>query len=118
MRLNELNRAPASVPFSFGIFAERNGSDAGPAIASLAIEVAFDDGGSWQPFTLDNSTDRWIAMVNHPARGYVSLRAKASDTDVTPSNKPPSGPAPSNRSTRFQCYGRVPSGHGTGEARA
>lgn len=82
MTLDDLNRAPAGAPFTFSVFAERNGSDPTPRLASLAVEASFDDGVTWQNVALERRTEHWVATLEHPAGdGYVSLRARAEDAD-------------------------------------
>jgi hypothetical protein len=82
MALDDLNRAPSGGPFTFRVFAERNGSGSGPQLSSLTVEASFDDGATWQPVALKRRTGQWIATLDHPAgHGYVSLRATAEDAD-------------------------------------
>jgi hypothetical protein len=82
MTLDDLNRAPAGGPFRFAVFAERNGSDPTPLLASLTVEASFDDGATWRDVALERRADRWVAALEHPAGdGYVSLRAEAEDVD-------------------------------------
>jgi hypothetical protein len=67
------NTAPGNEEFAIPVEVERQAGSA--AVASLAVEVSYDDGASWQPAPVTAGK----ARVRHPASGYVSLRAKAAD---------------------------------------
>jgi subtilisin family serine protease len=71
------NRAPGGTAFRFP--ATVNGS--GARVTSLAVDVSYDDGRTWTPATVTRSGVRWSVAVNHPATGYASLRAKATDAN-------------------------------------
>jgi subtilisin family serine protease len=76
--LDEYNTAPAngilSVPV---VVAAQPGADPG-TLTSRTVEASFDDGATWKPVRLKDGA----ALVPHPAGGgFVSLRAKAADSD-------------------------------------
>jgi hypothetical protein len=70
------NRAPGGTAFTFP--AAVGGS--GAAVTALAVDVSYDDGRTWTSAAVTRSGDRWTVAVTHPASGYASLRAKATDT--------------------------------------
>jgi hypothetical protein len=44
--------------------------------------VSYDDGTNWKTVELVSmGHDEWLAILNHPAGGYVSLRANATFAD-------------------------------------
>ena len=47
-------------------------------LASLSVEVSFDDGGTWAPAAVDGMA---LSITGPSAPGFVSLRVKATDTD-------------------------------------
>lgn len=54
----------------------------GPAvITSPEVEISYDDGASWQPVAVRPDGGRWTATVTHPAGGFATLRAKATDAN-------------------------------------
>jgi subtilisin family serine protease len=79
------NRAPGGREFSFPAYVTRQGADttngATVKASSLAVDVSYNDGHTWQPATVTAAGDHWIVDVVHPTSGYASLRAKATDAD-------------------------------------
>ncbi|MFC7550803.1 S8 family serine peptidase [Plantactinospora sp. GCM10030261] len=73
------NQAPAG-QFAFPAHVERQGTDE-VAVASFAVDVSYDDGTTWRPAAVARDGDRWTVRVTNPAKGYASLRARATDTD-------------------------------------
>jgi hypothetical protein len=74
------NRAPGGGTFSFPAYVARQGVDT-VNVTSLTVEVSYDDGETWQPATVVAAGDHWNISVQHPATGFASLRAKATDAD-------------------------------------
>ncbi|HEX6353719.1 S8 family serine peptidase [Actinophytocola sp.] len=72
------NRAPGGRRFSFPAYVERQ--DGAATVTAFSAEVSYDDGRTWQPTTTRRSGDHWTVGVNHPATGYASLRATATDS--------------------------------------
>ncbi len=72
------NRAPGGRQFTFPAYVARQGSNAPPA-ATLAVDVSYDDGKTWRPAAVTSAGDHFTVRVNHPAAGYASLRARATD---------------------------------------
>ncbi|MCO6005996.1 hypothetical protein NE236_13470 [Actinoallomurus purpureus] len=48
-----------------------------------ALQVSFDDGGSWATLPVEKSGTAWTATVRNPDAGYVSLRATADGVEQT-----------------------------------
>jgi subtilisin family serine protease len=57
------------------------GASGSAVIANLGVEVSYDDGDSWHSAPVTPDGTRWLAIVDNPAAGAVSLRAKVTDTD-------------------------------------
>jgi hypothetical protein len=74
--LDDTNTAPAGRRFAVPITVE--GAVGG--VSTLTVDVSYDDGGTWQPATLNRTRDGWTAQLTHPdGAGHVSLRAQATD---------------------------------------
>ncbi|SDM22304.1 S8 family peptidase [Allokutzneria albata] len=73
------NRAPGGKEFTFPVRVQAQ--DAEITADKLEVQISYDDGGTWQPVQLTREGDAWKATVTHPASGFASLRAKASDAD-------------------------------------
>jgi hypothetical protein len=73
------NRAPGNRRFSFPAYVERQ--DGPTQVASLSVDVSYDDGTTWQPAEVRRDHDHWTVTVRHPRNGYASLRAVTSDVD-------------------------------------
>lgn len=74
-----LNPAPGGQRFSFPAYVERQG-ETKPKITAFNVDVSYDDGTTWRPAAVKASADHWTVTVDHPATGYASLRAKATDS--------------------------------------
>jgi subtilisin family serine protease len=80
-RLDELNRAPASGTFGVPVRVERSDGTV-PDVASLTVQVSYDDGATWTEVPLTGSGATRTATLTHPGRaGWVSLRATAAGRD-------------------------------------
>ncbi|MEV0649074.1 S8 family serine peptidase [Phytomonospora sp. NPDC050363] len=66
-RAGSLVRVPISV---------QHQTDVG--LASLSVEVSFDDGGTWAPAPVDGMA---VSIASPDGPGFVSLRVKATDTE-------------------------------------
>jgi hypothetical protein len=53
----------------------------GARITAFAVDVSYDDGLTWQAAAVRTEGDHWSVCVQHPATGYASLRASATDAD-------------------------------------
>ncbi|MEU7876330.1 hypothetical protein [Dactylosporangium sp. NPDC049140] len=73
------NRAPGGRTFTLPAYVERQSSDT-VNVTTFAVDVSYDDGRTWQPASVNRSGDHWTVSVRHPATGYASLRATATDT--------------------------------------
>ncbi|MCW6008146.1 S8 family serine peptidase [Micromonospora sp. CPCC 205371] len=71
------NRAPGGRAYGFPATV----SGTGARVTSLAVDVSYDDGRTWTPAAVTRSGGRWAVAVTHPASGYASLRARATDAD-------------------------------------
>jgi subtilisin family serine protease len=78
--LDDHNRTEAGRPFTFPVYVQRNGSTDLSQLRKPAVQVSYDDGGTWQPVHLVRSRDQWLAVVAHPKDAkFVSLKAQAQD---------------------------------------
>jgi hypothetical protein len=50
-------------------------------VATVTVDVSYDDGLTWHTAPLTWDGQRWSAAVDNPAGGSVSLRVQAEDTD-------------------------------------
>ncbi len=77
--LDPLNRAGRAV--SVPITVERNGVGAVTDVGELAVEVSYDEGGTWEPVPPRRVGGGWQVSLVHP-RGAknVSFRARAADS--------------------------------------
>jgi subtilisin family serine protease len=80
--LDDRNQAPAGHKFTFPVHLTRQ-AGAAPygTVNAFTVDVSYDDGKTWQPARLTGNGDDRTVSVTHPKdAGYVSLRAKATDT--------------------------------------
>jgi hypothetical protein len=78
-----LNQAAAGRVHPLHLRVERQPGSASAAITDLDLEVSFDDGATWRqvPVLRLPFSDQGLALYRHPAAaGFVSLRARASDS--------------------------------------
>jgi subtilisin family serine protease len=73
------NRAPGAQSFSFPAYVARQ--DGTARVTSLAVDVSYDDGRTWQPAGVVRDGDHWTVSVRHPRTSYASLRARTADAD-------------------------------------
>jgi len=55
--------------------------DGQATISTVMLEFSTDDGATWRQATVSRAGDRWRALLDNPADGFVSLRTRAADTD-------------------------------------
>ncbi|MGW0515736.1 S8 family serine peptidase [Crossiella sp. NPDC003009] len=71
------NLAPGDREFTIPVTVPRQD---GPAtVTSLTVDYSVDEGKTWQQAKVDKTEAGWTATVRNPAKGFVSLRGKASD---------------------------------------
>ena len=71
--LDDRNVAPAGRPYAIPLTASAR-------VTTMAAEVSYDDGHTWQSVPVRGSGAAWVATVRHPAAaGFVSLRIHARD---------------------------------------
>ncbi|MGA3527017.1 hypothetical protein [Melissospora conviva] len=60
----------------------QNGVKAGtaPKVKTMTAWASYDNGATWKKTTLKKSGSKWVATVKNPKSGYVTLRAKVTDT--------------------------------------
>jgi subtilisin family serine protease len=75
------NFAPARKRFMFPVKVDRQPGASGRAPVLRSVEVSHDDGATWQRARLCKAGGTWLAIVDQPAAGFVSLRASAADPD-------------------------------------
>jgi subtilisin family serine protease len=49
-------------------------------VRQLTVEVSYDDGATWKPTVLVQRDGGWVARLDPPASGFVSVRARATDS--------------------------------------
>ena len=75
-KLDAANSAPGGRTFAVPVSVHRNPGAAAARVASLTVQVSYDDGAHWTTAPVAGGK----VLLRHPASGYVSLRAKAKDT--------------------------------------
>ncbi|MFI5905970.1 hypothetical protein [Dactylosporangium sp. NPDC051541] len=71
-KLDLHNRAPGGRTFTFPVFVA-------PRCTNVQVDISYDDGRTWKAANIARAGAGWLVTVQHPARGYASLRATASD---------------------------------------
>ncbi len=80
--LDDHNAAPGGKRFTIPFSVERNGSDDPAQVASLTVEVSYDDGRTWKATKVKRHQGQWAVTVDHPAGAeFVSLRSSVTDPD-------------------------------------
>ncbi|MFE7391360.1 S8 family serine peptidase [Streptomyces sp. NPDC057582] len=79
--LDAENTTPGGNTYQFDLsFVLQNGAT--PDIDGVEVEASSDDGATWQPAKVESKNNgSYKVSVNNPAKGYVSLRVKAQDTN-------------------------------------
>ncbi|MEV6237845.1 S8 family serine peptidase [Lentzea sp. NPDC051838] len=79
--LDLTNHAPRNALFSVPFRVDRQPGSQGGKAEPTWVEVSRDDGQTWQRVPVLRKNGTWSAIVQNPASGFVSLRAKAADQD-------------------------------------
>ncbi|HEX2773010.1 MAG TPA: S8 family serine peptidase [Micromonosporaceae bacterium] len=80
-RLDAYNAARAGRHLAIPAVVQPQPGSAARACESLSVQVSFDDGRTWTAVRVVGHKGKRLALVKHPDRaGFVSLRAKATDT--------------------------------------
>jgi len=79
--LDEHNHARAGAGFPLPIHLNRQPGAGTATVTEVVLETSSDDGASWQYVPVVRAGAMWRATVNNPARGAVSLRVHAKDSD-------------------------------------
>ncbi|MFG3706980.1 S8 family serine peptidase [Micromonospora sp. NPDC047670] len=75
------NAVPVGEPLPVRISVHRQAESANPAVASLTVDVSYDDGRTWRRVPAIREGGSWRAQVPHGRAGFVSLRTCATDTN-------------------------------------
>ncbi|MEV6964086.1 S8 family serine peptidase [Hamadaea sp. NPDC051192] len=78
--LDAYNRAAAGA-YTVPVEVFRQPGAGTPDITQITVEYSVDDGGTWRSAPLTRDGSRWLAAVDNPAGGAVSLRITAADAD-------------------------------------
>jgi subtilisin family serine protease len=79
--LDDHNRARPGPGFAVPVEIYRQPGAGTPIVDTLTVEYSPDDGRTWRPAALARAGKGWVATVNNPAGGTVSLHLRATDTD-------------------------------------
>ncbi|CCH32650.1 S8 family serine peptidase [Actinosynnema sp. NPDC047251] len=80
-QLDEYNRAPGGGSYGFPLHVGHVAGATGAPIASVTGRASSDDGRTWSPMRLlDLGGGDYVAQLQHPASGAVSLHVTATDT--------------------------------------
>jgi subtilisin family serine protease len=77
--LDNANSAPGGRRALIPVTVQRQPGAPEARVTSLTVDVSYDDGRTWRPVRLRRDHRGWLAPVDHPAGGFVSLRASAAD---------------------------------------
>lgn len=80
-QLGDDNAAPGDRVHPIPITVERHPGASPARLASLTVEVSYDDGRKWRRVVPRRHGGDWLALIRNPDRGFVSLRAVAVDVD-------------------------------------
>ncbi len=80
-KLDLTNHAPRNALFTVPFRIDRQPGASGGKAEPNQVEVSCDDGQTWQRVPVLRANGTWLAVVQNPASGFVSLRANAADQD-------------------------------------
>jgi hypothetical protein len=80
-KLDDRNHARPGNGYQIPVEVYRQPTAGSAVVADLTVEVSYDDGGTWRKAPLTPNGEHWLATVNNPPAGAVSLRTLATDTD-------------------------------------
>ena len=80
-KLDERNHARPGKEFAIPVTIARQPGAGSATVEKVTVEVSYDDGKQWHEAPVTADGRRWLATVDNPAGGSVSLRLRASDTD-------------------------------------
>lgn len=76
------NSAPGGRPYAVPVSVERQPGAAPSTLRGSRVDVSYDEGATWHRAPLlPTGRGSWLALLHHPQRGSVSLRASASYAD-------------------------------------
>ncbi|WP_433260619.1 S8 family peptidase [Actinosynnema sp. CS-041913] len=79
--LDEYNRAPGGGSYGFPVHVGHVPGVDGPPIATVQGRASSDDGQTWSPMVLlDLGDGNYVAQLQHPPSGAISLHITATDT--------------------------------------
>jgi len=79
--LDEHNQARPGNGYTIPVEISRQPGTGTAVIAEITVEASYDDGKTWHTAPLAQDGAHWLATVDNPAGGTVSLRTRAKDTD-------------------------------------
>jgi hypothetical protein len=80
-KLDLTNRAPRNALFPVPFRVDRQPGAQGGKAEPNQVEVSHNDGRTWQRVPVLHVNGTWLAVIQNPASGFVSLRASAADQD-------------------------------------
>ena len=80
-KLDLTNQAPRNTLFSVPFRVDRQPGAQGGKAEPKQVEASTDDGQTWQRVPVLHVNGTWLAVIQNPASGFVSLRANAADQD-------------------------------------
>ncbi|MBP2330445.1 subtilisin family serine protease [Kibdelosporangium banguiense] len=76
------NSVPGGLIYPLPVSLQRYPGSASPKVREINIEASFDEGTTWRKvLILPTGRDSWVALMAHPWKGTVSLRASATFAD-------------------------------------
>jgi subtilisin family serine protease len=82
--LSEQDTAPRTGKFTIPVQVQRMPGASSTTVATLTVDISYDDGKTWTAATVTGSGTAWTATVTHPGKaGFASLRTKETNADGT-----------------------------------
>jgi subtilisin family serine protease len=79
--LDQTNHARPGKNYRIPIELARQPQAGTATITKVTLDVSYDEGRTWHPAPVTHDHDHWLATVDNPSAGSVSLRVHAQDTD-------------------------------------
>ena len=74
-------RVRGGTPYLLPVSVQRQVGAPAAKVSKLAVQASYDDGRTWRKAALVRHGEGWLAVLRHPAHGFVSLRAQATDAN-------------------------------------
>lgn len=81
-QVDTTNSAAGGYLYRLPLSVQRQPGAAAAELTQIAVQVSYDQGATWRPvFLLPTGSGAWVALLDQPRQGYVSLRASGAYSD-------------------------------------